>query len=85
MTSTLTHTLLPTSVQRFFTPILVTYWLVKRSASFCRIKEPLWFDPDDEGIAFLQNKGNYLPVDKGQQPGRLESYPQQIDAHNPAR
>jgi len=45
----------------------------------------MWFDPDDEGIPFLQNKGNYLPVDKGQQPGILESYPQQIDAHNPTR
>jgi hypothetical protein len=56
----------------------------KRSASFFRVKEPLWFDPDDEGTTLIQNVGNYLPVDKGQQPGRLESSPQQNDAHNPA-
>jgi hypothetical protein len=57
----------------------------KRSASFFRVKQPLWFDPDDEGITLLQNNGNYAPVDKEQQPGRFQSSPQQIDAHNPAR
>jgi len=84
VTSTLTHILLPTGVQRFFTLSLITYWLQKRSASFFRVKEPLWFDPDDEGTTLLQNAGNYLPVHKEQQPGRIESSPQQTDAHNPA-
>jgi len=45
----------------------------------------MWFDPEEEGTTLLENVGNYLPVDKGQQPGRLESSPQQNDAHNPAR
>ena len=83
--SLITHILLPTGEQRFFTPSLVTYWLEKRSASFFRVKEPMWFDPEEEGTTLLENVGNYLPVDKGQQPGRLESSPQQNDAHNPAR
>jgi hypothetical protein len=30
----------------------------------------LWFDPD-EGTTLLQNAGNYLPVDKGNNPEDL--------------
>lgn len=71
VTSTLTHILLPTGAQRYFTLSLVTYWLQKRSVSFFRVKEPLWFDPDVKGTHSSKTQVSIYQSTRGNNPEDL--------------